>query len=371
MGCAGCLGLIAVAALMPVILSLLKLGGHLLALVGMSVIIPIDYLAGAFRIVGVGDPAAGWLIIGCLAGAAIGVAKGLKSAGRRSDTWKVFAGAGTLAAMLLLMSFLSQPSGRGGSNLNGIVTPSPTVTPKRAASSPAAPEGMVHVPGGDFMMGDDNGDELQRPAHKVTVRPFYIDKYEVTCEEYEKFVLETRTRPPSNWVNGRCQPERRRWPVTGVDWASARAYAARLNKRLPSEAEWEFAARGPAGLRYPWGNEWKPNAANADNTSRGHMTNVGEYADGASPFGAYDMVGNAWEWTADDLTSYDGGALPERLATGEKVNRGKVIRGGYWDSLKGEDATTTFRMGYAPQGKDYSNTGFRCVQDVTNSDKSR
>lgn len=241
----------------------------------------------------------------------------------------------------------------------------PVVANAHASTPPAPPPNMVYVPGGDFWMGNGDGDELQRPPHKISVRPFFMDKYEVTCGEYEKYVAETGVAAPPEWVNGRCPPGASRRPVTGVDWYSACSYAAWAGKRLPTEPEWEFAARGTDGRLYPWGNEWKPNAANADATSRQRLANVGEYEGGSSPFGIYDLVGNAWEWTADELAPYSGGPLPQRLATGETVVPGKVVRGGYWGSLKGEDATATFRTGYSSRGKDYSNVGFRCAKDVT------
>jgi formylglycine-generating enzyme required for sulfatase activity len=225
---------------------------------------------------------------------------------------------------------------------------------------------MAYVPGGEFIMGADNGDEYERPSHKVTVKPFYIDVYEVTCEEYEKFIKATGYSPPSKWKNGHYPEGAAHQPVTGVNWDDAVAYAKWSGKRLPTEEEWEFAARGGDARRYPWGNEWKPMAANADADSRGHVVEVGTYPSGKSPFGAFDMVGNAWEWTASDLTAYPGGHIQER-PNGDL----KIIRGGSYQS-KRKSATTTYRWGYpARNADDYSNTGVRCVKDAPASSASR
>ncbi len=216
---------------------------------------------------------------------------------------------------------------------------------------------MAYVPGGEFMMGRDDGDPYERPAHRVAVRPFFIDIYEVTNEDYAKFITATNRVAPHVWTDGTYPAGARRQPVTGVTWDDAIAYAKWAGKRLPTEEEWEFAARGTDGRLYPWGNAWGADLANAERPSGG-MADVGFYK-GQSPFGVFDMVGNAWEWTASKLTAYKKGqALPNK-PPGDL----RVIRGGSYIEDKNE-ATTTYRRGYPVSGVDYDKTGFRCVKDT-------
>jgi formylglycine-generating enzyme required for sulfatase activity len=236
-----------------------------------------------------------------------------------------------------------------------------TGSTRQRGDSPQAPPGMVYVPGGEFRMGNDEGGAYEKPAHMVAVKSFFIDQYEVTNEEYAKFVKATKREPPQTWQGGTYGDGTARHPVTGVTWADADAYAIWADERLPTEEEWEFAARGgDKEFRYPWGNEWKDGLANANSPSGG-LAEVGSYK-GASPFGVFDMVGNAWEWTASKLTAYKKGQpLPD-------VPQGtlRVIRGGSYIEDKSE-ATTTYRRGYPVSGVSYVRTGFRCVKDVTDS----
>jgi formylglycine-generating enzyme required for sulfatase activity len=234
--------------------------------------------------------------------------------------------------------------------------------------TPVAPQGMAYVSGGEFTMGrDGDATGYESPAHKVTVKPFFMDIYEVTNAQYAKFVQATRHKPPSYWSNGTYPAGTELLPVTGVTWDDANAYANWAGKRLPIEEEWEFAARGTDGRRYPWGNDWKSELANvvtktaANGEGNKGMAEVGSYSSykGASPYGIYDMVGNAWEWTASNLRAYPSGKLPTEANANDKV-----IRGGSWASTP-ETATTTFRRGWgANTEKDYSYTGFRCVKEI-------
>lgn len=224
-----------------------------------------------------------------------------------------------------------------------------------------APSGMVYVPAGTFTMGRDDGDYYERPAHKVSVRAFFVDIHEVTLADYDKFVKATgkhATPPYLSAIAFDAKLEAHgKEPVTGVKWDSAVAYCQYANKRLPTEEEWEFAARGADGRRYPWGNDWKGDLANA-NSAKSGLASVGSFK-GASPFGALDMVGNVWEWTASPLAAYPGGQMSIKPA-GDM----RVIRGGSYESTK-ENATTTYRGWLArATAKSYDQTGFRCVKDA-------
>jgi formylglycine-generating enzyme required for sulfatase activity len=216
---------------------------------------------------------------------------------------------------------------------------------------------MVYVPGGEFQMGRDDGDVYERPAHVVSVEPFFIDKYEVTNETYAAFVKETERKPPLTWKNGAYPDGAGRRPVTGVTWNDADAYARWAGKRLPTEEEWEFAARGADGRRYPWGNEdWRPSLANVESD---RMVDVGSYQEGQSPFGAFDMVGNAWEWTSSSFN-------PSADDADKRFKNMKVIRGCMYECGR-HRATTTWRRGWPANSSlvAYDKTGFRCVKDVT------
>src|SRR5205807_3166708 len=192
-------------------------------------------------------------------------------------------------------------------------------TPDTPNRNPTGPAGMVYVPGGDFTMGRDDGDEYERPAHKVTVKPLFIDANEVTRQQYQDFVNKTGHAAPANWTNKHFPGGTGNWPVTDVTWDDANAYAKWAGKRLPREEEWEFAARGTDGRRYPWGNDWQAGSANADNSSKS-LADVGSYK-GASPYGVMDMVGNAWEWTASRFVAYPGGQLSKPMTGNVRVIR--------------------------------------------------
>ncbi len=226
-----------------------------------------------------------------------------------------------------------------------------------APAKPAAPKGMVYVPGGEFNMGSAGGDDFERPPHRVSVKPFFIDLYEVTREDYARFVEQTGHSPPPGWGGALPPAGTARWPVTHVSWHDAVAYAEWADRRLPTEEEWEFAARGTDGRSYPWGGEWQAGMANAGGAGGGGLADVGSFK-GTSPFGAYDMVGNAWEWTASPPSVYPGGS-----ARTTQPGDFRVIRGGSWSTPNGQ-ATTTYR-GYLERGsRDTDKTGFRCAMDA-------
>lgn len=222
------------------------------------------------------------------------------------------------------------------------------------------PEGMVLVPGGIFRMGREGGQEAERPAHDVRVESFFIDRTEVTNEQYLRYIRATGAKPPSHWSGAMYPTGRSQFPVVNVSWEAAKAFAEWAGKRLPSEAEWEFAARGTDGRIYPWGNEWNSLNSNSgpasSSGSDAGLVRVGSFPGGVSPFGLVDMSGNAWEWTNDKLTSYGDGA--------RQLEEGRVIRGGAYDTSP-DHSTATYR-GVVPEENGYDKTGFRCVRSLQN-----
>jgi formylglycine-generating enzyme required for sulfatase activity len=171
-------------------------------------------------------------------------------------------------------------------------------------SPPPGYEGMILVPAGEFLFGSDaqekfaESDEL--PQRVVQLPDFYIDQFEVSNIEYKRFIDDTRYPPPPSWSDGKYAEDADFYPVFEVSWWDAMAYARWAGKRLPTEAEWEKAARGGDGRRFPWGNEFDESLANAGD---GYAP-VTAYLEGASPFGVVNMCGNVAEWTASPYEPY-------------------------------------------------------------------
>lgn len=229
------------------------------------------------------------------------------------------------------------------------------------ASTPAAPKGMVLVPGGSYVIGSDR-DKFESPQHVVKLRAFYIDRFEVSRAEYRRFLDATGRAAPPGWLDAATGELDDTLPATGVNWDDAAGFASWAGKRLPTEQEWEAAARGPSGWTYPWGDEWIAGRANAGGESKGAPAPVGNYQDGVSFAGLHDASGNVVEWTASDAVLYPGSSIPPRL--GPKPNR-KVFRGGSYNRPANE-ATTTFRNWAAGKGSEngYEDFGFRCALDA-------
>jgi formylglycine-generating enzyme required for sulfatase activity len=191
------------------------------------------------------------------------------------------------------------------------------------AASAAPPPGTLLVSGGLFELG---GDGSTLPAQKIAVESFFISETEVTNEQYREFLKETNRQAPHDWKDGHYPPGAANKPVTSVTWQDAVDYCQWLstkigaNVRLPLEEEWELAARGQQGLRYPWGNEWDDRAAASENKD-GFVHAVKSYPAGRSPVGAYDMAGNVWEWVGDVRDS-EGRTTPIEDA------QSRVIKGG-------------------------------------------
>jgi len=235
---------------------------------------------------------------------------------------------------------------------------------------------MVTIPAGVFRMGSDDprtGDQ-NRPAHQVRMPAYKIDKYLVTQAEYARFVASNRYRPPLNWDQGKIPQGLSMHPVTMISWYNARDYCAWEGKRLPSEAEWEKAARGGGALRWPWGNQMVP--ANLNTYYKvGHTTPVNQYPQGASPYGVMDMAGNVQQWVADQFSPYPGATggqeIFEPKASDPDYHRGsdeqerllyRVMRGGSWKS--DPLSTTSYHRNYALPNYASDFFGFRCAMDL-------
>src|SRR5574341_377459 len=206
------------------------------------------------------------------------------------------------------------------------------------ACTPSPPT-MVKIPQGDFVMGSDQVDTAQQGVEFGTSKPWFLDEhpqrtvslpayeidvYEVTNGQYRAFVDTTRSTPPPTWPEGRFPPEQEPWPVTGVTWFEADRYCRWAGKRLPSEAEWEKAARGTDGREFPWGGTFDEKRGNIGGTG---LTPVGTFPEGRSPYGVYDMAGNVSEWVADWVGSEFYHASPDRNPKGPDSGEKRALRG--------------------------------------------
>jgi formylglycine-generating enzyme required for sulfatase activity len=208
-----------------------------------------------------------------------------------------------------------------------------TVSPlsPRAADATGDVVEMVEVPGGAFTMGsgDADADADEQPVARIPVETFWIDRVEVTNRRYLRCMEAGRCTPPSG--SDPAQHARAEEPVTILSWAQADAYCRWAGKRLPTEAEWEKAARGVDGRRYPWGDSFAPGRASAGRTFG--LGPVGRHPAGASPYGVLDMAGSVWEWTASLYRPYPYDARDGRndpTARGARVNRGGSWHYGPW-----------------------------------------
>jgi formylglycine-generating enzyme required for sulfatase activity len=241
--------------------------------------------------------------------------------------------------------------------------------------------GQVNIPAGPFLMGTDaeRSDKFNRPQHKVVLPEYYIDKYLVTHAQFARFVVETKHRPPLDWTDGTIPDGKTLYPVTMVTWFDADDYCAWAGKRLPSEAEWEKAARGTDGRRWPWGNTMDSNKLNTY-YHLGSSNEVTRYKNGVSPYGVFDMAGNVSEWTASDFRPYVGSTESADVFKAKKVkamsadDRGmrvadlvvvdgvyKVRRGGSWKSDPFSTSAYHRNFSFPYYASDFF--GFRCASD--------
>ena len=222
-------------------------------------------------------------------------------------------------------------------------------------------EELVLIAGGEFLMGSSRGEDS--PVHKVCVDSFYIDRCEVTNAQYLAFCEATGHRLPMFWgMDGfRCGPDCPDHPVVGVSWVDAKAYAEWCGKRLPTEAEWEYAARGGLeGMNYPNGDTLTPSDGNYSKSVKRGSVAVGSYP--ANGFGLHDMQGNVAEWVADWYDPAYYASSPAENPEGPDFGKFKVFRGGGWHS--GPSCNTVhFRNALPPGWLDF-NVGFRCAKGV-------
>ena len=265
-----------------------------------------------------------------------------------------------------------------------LATPPPPITP-----CGEAPPAMACIPGGDFIRGSDAGPDDSKPQATVWVQTFYMDVDEVTTEAYGRCVRAGKCPKAGPKYRDFSRPKQ---PINGVSWYDAVAYCAAQGKHLPTEAEWEKAARGTDGRTFPWGNE----PATCDRAvlmdDRGRSCGVrkrGQYPEkgrtwevGRKPaalHGLRDMAGNSYEWVADWYSkSYAAcgeacaGANPKGPCDGGKRCKGyrqKVVRGGSW-YWPGENARTFHRRAWVPHNKPFHHFGFRCAASVDEATKT-
>ena len=230
---------------------------------------------------------------------------------------------------------------------------------------------MVLVPAGEFTMGSNEGNDDERPEHRVNLDAYYIDKHEVTVGQYGAFLEANSFDPPPSWTT-MAQPGYESRPVVNVDWKDANNYCRWAGKRLPTEAEWEKAARGTDQRTYPWGND-PPNSQRANYgktmwSNHAALVPVGQLPDGKSPYGIYDLAGNVWEWVSDWYGPEYYATSPARNPAGPETGKYKVLRGGSWD-LAPENLRSARRDFNITSTTDYDspayrnfNSGFRCAK---------
>jgi len=271
----------------------------------------------------------------------------------------------------------------------------------RSAPSAPPPEDQIFIKGGTFLMGSDDTHPEEGPAHEVTVDPFWIDRDEVTVAKFDAFVRATgyRTEAERFGWSGVFTVEAAEWgkvdgadwrhpegpgstarpdePVTQVSWNDAAAYAKWAGRRLPTEAEWEFAARGGLDHQpYAWGDTLRPGGRPVANWWQGHFParNTGE--DGfigrapvgrfpANAYGLRDVAGNVWEWCADWFSDSYYASAPRKNPKGPATGAERVMRGGSW--MCSENYCSRYRVAarsHATPDTGLNNVGFRCARDA-------
>ena len=220
---------------------------------------------------------------------------------------------------------------------------------------------MALVSRGEFVMGSNERWDDEAPEYIESVETFHIDLHEVTNANYHLFASATKREPPYHWSEGNIPAGKEDHPVIYVSWHDANAYCKWSGKRLPTEQEWEKAARGENGNIYPWGNEWSLDKSNNPYKGSTGTQPVGSYPEGRSPYGLYNMSGNVWEWVDSFYLPHPGNTIPRAEYGKDK----RVLKGGSWfDCLSygcGLSAPTFNRSFFTPEVKNNS-FGFRCAK---------
>jgi serine/threonine-protein kinase len=292
----------------------------------------------------------------------------------------------SLFAVLLAFAVASSACNSGPTPTETPVIPPtqvPTEVPTAAPTDPSPPTGppadallgdtwtrpidemvMVYVPAGTFQMGSDEGDlgasSPEFPRHAVTLNGFWMDQTEVANAQYDRCVEDGSCRP-----SGFAEDEERTgddYPVETVSWHDAATYCEWVGGRLPTEAEWEYSARGPDGRTYPWGDQAPTTELCSFANNVIGTTAVGSYPAGASWCGALDLAGNVAEWVADWYDEDYYGSSPAENPTGPAEGDFKVLRGGSWGSDQ-VGVRAADRSYHVPPDHIYGGVGFRCVSD--------
>jgi formylglycine-generating enzyme required for sulfatase activity len=290
------------------------------------------------------------------------------------DKWLmigVIATFGAFFLMMVSMMSLSRHSAKNKQLLAQAPSPPPQSVPTATADyslykTIVGDDGreMVEIPEGPFKMGSTNGDFDEAPEHQVYLSTFYLDKYEVTQAEYDRFVRAAKRGKPFVPVfdDDISKILRAELAAMGMSWSDAAAYCQWGGKRLPTEAEWEKAAKGEGNRKYPWGDTLAPMRANLDGEEDGftYLAPPGKFEAGRSPYGLYDMAGNVAEWVYDTYDDKYYSRSPYRDPKGPEDGQNKVIRGGSWrESPNGARVSKRFQ---AKTWRTDATIGFRCAK---------